>query len=214
VRTRPGPGPVTKVSQLCDGHFRAIGFVGIVNAMPRRHRDTADGIFHVYTHCVWASKSLFRDDIDRLAFKRELARTTAKSGWTCIGYCLMRSHYHLLVEVDAGVLPRAMHALNFRYACQFNVRHAMKGHVFGARYDSPRIRNEDELLRAYRYVMRNPVEAGLCAAPEDWAWSSYPGTIGLADPDEFVDPAAVLEAIGGETLDDARERLRRIVTEA
>ena len=84
------PGPVTKVSRLCDGHFRSTCCVGIVNAMPRRHRDTAAGTFHVYTHCVWASKSLFRDDIDRLAFKRELARATAKSGWTCIGYCLIR----------------------------------------------------------------------------------------------------------------------------
>lgn len=106
-----------------------------------------------------------------------------------------------------------MHALNFRYACQFNIRHAMKGHVFGARYDSPRIRNEKELLRAYRYLMRNPVEAGLCSTPEEWEWSSHATTIGLAEGEEFVDPTSVLEAIGGETIDDARERLRRFVAE-
>jgi REP element-mobilizing transposase RayT len=170
-------------------------------------------MFHVYTHCVWASQWLFRDDIDRLAFKRELARATAKAGWTCIGYCLMRSHYHLLVEVDAGVLPRAMHTLNFRYACQYNIRHAMRGHVFGARYDSPRIPDAEQLLRAYRYVMRNPVEKSLCSAPEDWEWSSHAGTIGLREAEEFVDATAVLVAIDGDTLDDARDRLRAYVAE-
>ena len=179
--------------------------------MSRRHRDTEPGLFHVYTHCVWASKWLFRDDIDRLAFKRELARTTAKSGWTCIGYCLMGTHYHLLVDVDAGVLPRAMHALNFRYACQYNIRHSMKGHVFGARYDERRINNEEQLLRAYRYVMRNPVEADVCSTPEEYPWSSHAATIGLGEAEDFVDATAVLDAIGGETLDNAQRRLREYV---
>jgi putative transposase len=179
--------------------------------MARRLRDTSPGIFHVYSHCVWASQWLFRDDVDRMAFLRELARTTAKSGWTCIGYCLMRSHYHLLVDVEAGVLPGAMQALKFRYACQYNLRYTMKGHVFGARYDSPRIRNDEQLLRAYRYVMRNPLEAGLCESPEDYVWSSHAGTIGVRPLDGFVDPTAVLAAVGAETLDAAREDLRAFV---
>jgi REP element-mobilizing transposase RayT len=169
------------------------------------------GIFHVYTHCVWASEWLFRDDVDRMAFKRELARTTAKSGWTCIGYCLMRTHYHLVVEVETGVLPSAMHALNFRYACQYNVRNGMRGHVFGARYDSPRIRDSEHLLRVYRYVMRNPVEAGLCARPEEWPWSSYAATVGLGQADAFVNASAVLELMDADVVEVAQERLRTYV---
>jgi REP element-mobilizing transposase RayT len=34
------------------------------------------------------------------------------------------------------------------------------------------IRNDEEHARCCRYVMNNPVKAGLCAAPEDWQWSS------------------------------------------
>ena len=38
------------------------------------------------------------------------------------------------------------------------------------------IRNNDEKARIRRYVRSNPVTAGLCAAPEDWQWSSaWPG---------------------------------------
>jgi putative transposase len=172
------------------------------------------GIFHVYAHSVWAANALFLDDIDRTTFLRELARAGAKVGWRCIGYCLMRSHYHLILEVDANALPAGMHALNFRYACSFNSRHGSKGHVFGARYDSPRIRNTDHLLGVYRYVMRNPAEAGECASPEDWTWSSYAAAIGLAKPASFVDPTIVLDAVGGDTHAAAVARLRRLVEES
>jgi hypothetical protein len=123
----------------------------------------------------------------------------------------MRTHYHLVVEVETGVLPSAMHALNFRYACQYNVRNGMRGHVFGARYDSPRIRDSEDLLRVYRYVMRNPVEAGLCARPEDWPWSSYAGSVGLGQVDTFVNASAVLELMDADVVEVAQERLRTYV---
>ena len=34
------------------------------------------------------------------------------------------------------------------------------------------IRNDEEQARCCRYVVNNPVKAGLCPAPEDWRWSS------------------------------------------
>ena len=34
------------------------------------------------------------------------------------------------------------------------------------------IRNQDEFLRVIRYIELNPVNAGLCSAPEQWVWSS------------------------------------------
>src|SRR5579859_5310765 len=101
--------------------------------MPRPPRDLAPGLFHVYTHAVWAADGLYRDDTDRLTFVRELARTTSRTGWRCLSFCLMGTHYHLILDVDAGVLAKGMHYLNFRYATHYNERHAMKGHVHGRR---------------------------------------------------------------------------------
>ena len=125
----------------------------------------------------------------------------------------MRSHYHLILEVDHGKLPVGMHSLNFRYACAFNSRYAGKGHVFSARYDSPRIRDDQHLLTIYKYVMRNPVKAGLCDVPEEWPWSSHAATLGLVERTSFVDSGAVLRLVGGKTLDDARRRLQVFVAE-
>jgi putative transposase len=144
--------------------------------MSRARRDLAAGLFHVYSHSVWAAE-LYRDDRDRMVFL-ELARAVDKAQWLCLGFCVLGTHYHLLLDVDDGALPVGMHSLNFRHAVAFNVRHRMKGHVLGARDDSVRIEDDDQLLATFRYVMQNPVEAGLVGRPEDWAWSSFAATIG------------------------------------
>lgn len=178
--------------------------------MPRPPRDLAPGIFHVYTHAVWAADALYRDDQDRLTFLRELARATASTGWRCLGFCLMGTHYHLILDVDAEVLSKGMHSLNFRYATYFNERHAMKGHVHGRRFDARRIRGNAGLRRVVKYVARNPLEAGLCEKPEDWRFSSYAGTIGLREQHSFVDDRLILECFDSSEA-YARVSLRNFV---
>ena len=167
----------------------------------------------MFTHCVWASDALYRDDVDRMLFVRELARAGAKAEWTLLEFCLMRSHFHLLVEVEDGALPLGMHSLNFRYAMAYNNRHAGRGHVMSARYGSRRLAEESALLTAFRYVARNPVEAGLCSTPTEWAWSSYAGTVGTAEPHSFVDASRVAGCYG-EPREIAIARLRAFVEDS
>jgi REP-associated tyrosine transposase len=181
--------------------------------MPRGPRDVEPGLFHVYAHAVWAADALFRDDEDRLTFLRELALATSRVGWTCVGYCLMTTHYHLVLDVANDMLPKGMHSLSFRYASSFNARHAMKGHVHGRRYGARRLTSEADLLGAFKYVARNPVEAMLCERPEQWHWSSYAATIGLATQHSFVDPRLVLSCFE-DPLEFARAGLRRFVEES
>ncbi|MBI3297387.1 MAG: hypothetical protein HYZ75_04445 [Elusimicrobia bacterium] len=57
------------------------------------------------------------------------------------------------------------------------------------------IRNETSLLRASRYVHRNPVEAGLVSKAEDWRWSSM-GIYAGRRAGEFLDKEPILRAIG------------------
>lgn len=140
---------------------------------------------------MYASPALYRDDLDRLEFLRHLGRTTSKLGWTCLGFCLMTTHYHLIVAVEDNVLPRAMHSLNLGYARAFNGRHALKGHVQFKPYGAKRIGGEGDLLTRYRYVVRNPVRAGLCKVAADWEWSSFGGTVGAAAPHSFIDDRRV-----------------------
>ncbi|HZT85172.1 MAG TPA: hypothetical protein VE984_07095 [Gaiellaceae bacterium] len=181
--------------------------------MPPRPRDASAGVFHVYTHCVWAAPALYRDDVDRLEFLRRLAEVTRTVGWTCIAYCLMRTHYHLIVRVDDGVLPRAMHRLNLAYARHHNGRHGLRGRTQFAPYGSRRLHDDAELALAFAYVANNPVRAGLCSAPAVWPWSSYGGTVGATALSTFVDPGEVVAVFAGSGI-DPRASLRAFVEAA
>ena len=181
--------------------------------MPPKPRDTSAGLFHVYTHCVWEASALFRDGVDRLEFLRRLAQVTRAAGWDCVAYCLMTTHYHLIVRVDDGVLPRAMRRLNLAYALHHNRRHGLRGHVQFARYGSRRLHDEVELAVAFAYVANNPVRAGLCSAPAAWPWSSYGGTVGATALASFVSPAEAIRAFDGRGI-DPRVGLRAFVEAA
>jgi hypothetical protein len=72
--------------------------------------------------------------------------------------------------------------LNGGFARWANIRHGRCDHLFGRRFGSREIVSESHLLEACRYVVLNPVRAGLVERPEDWIWSSYRSCVGLDYP--------------------------------
>jgi putative transposase len=122
----------------------------------------------------------------------------------------MTTHVHLVVEVEEMQLAQCMQQLNFRYASRFNSRHRRRGRVFGSPYGARRIEDDNQLLIVYRYVARNPLEAGMVAKPEDWPWSSFGAALGASSTFEFVNPAKVLACLGG-AREIAEARLRTFV---
>jgi REP element-mobilizing transposase RayT len=140
-----------------------------------------------------------------MAFLDELARVVRTFDWTCVGFCLMDTHYHLIVDVPDTSLPDGMQSLNFRYAVGFNRRYGLRGRTLFAPYGSRRIIGEADILGVFAYVMFNPVDAGLAETPAEWPWSSYAGTVGLAELHSFVDPTVVLDCFDGTPERKARQ---------
>jgi putative transposase len=180
--------------------------------VPRQPRTlVAGGTYHV-TARGNRRQAIFADDFDRRLFLRLLDDSVARFRWRCGAYCLLSNHFHLLVETprDPGDLVAGMRRLNGRYAQWFNDRHEVVGHPFQDRFGSKLIEREGHLLETLRYIVRNPVEAGLCTAPEDWRWSSYPATIGLAPCPELLSPDLALDLFSGD-LQRARGRFKSFV---
>ena len=63
---------------------------------------------------------------------------------------------------------------------------------------------ENYLLEVSRYIVLNPVRAGLVDSPEQWRWSSYRATVGLEAVLGFLLTDWLLEAVGGPHLKAAR----------
>lgn len=66
-----------------------------------------------------------------------------------------------------------MQLIQGRFAQAFNRRHGRTGHLFGERYGSVLIGDDAHLSTIVRYVVRNPVEAGLCGDPAEWRWGAH-----------------------------------------
>lgn len=107
-----------------------------------------------------------------------MTTTTRALSWSCLGYCLMDNHYHLLVRTPAPDLPVGMKRINERFTCGYNARHRERGHVFQGRYHAELLVRDSHLLEALRYVPLNPVRAGLCSDPVEYPWSSLATTLG------------------------------------
>jgi len=132
--------------------------------------------FHVTARAV-GREVLFRDDEDRSDFIAHLSRNTRALLWACHAYCLMTTHYHLVLETSRESLSQGMHRLNGLYAQRFNARHARRGHLFENRFQAYVIDTEDHLAAAIEYVLNNPVRAGLCESSDEWPWSGTGGTV-------------------------------------
>lgn len=141
------------------------------------------GVYHLIARGN-ARERIVRDDLDRRRFLDIVGQVVERFSWLCHAYCLMDNHYHLVVETPIPNLPRGMRQLNGSYAQFVNGRHGRCGHVFQSRYRSILVEKESHLLAVCRYVVLNPVRAGICAQPAEWPWSSYRATAGheLAEP--------------------------------
>jgi putative transposase len=121
---------------------------------------------------------IYRGDTDRQAFLSVFGAVCERFNWWAHAYCLMTNHYHLLVETPDGNLSKGMRQLNGVYTQRFNAEHGRCGHVFQGRYKAIIVQKEAYLTELSRYVVLNPVRAGMVARPEDWPWSSYRATLG------------------------------------
>jgi REP element-mobilizing transposase RayT len=177
--------------------------------MPRPHRvQIAGGLYHIATRSS-DKRAILRDDVDRERLLGLVERGCARSGWLCHDYCLLTTHYHLLVTTPKENLARGMQWLNGLYGATFNERHAAHGHVFGGRYSSTLVESDAHLLYLVSYLAMNPVLAGLCRDPAEWPWSSYPALIGRA-PAGFLHLEEVLRLFAFDP-DQARLRIEQYV---
>jgi len=149
--------------------------------MARPLRIEFDGAVYHLTSRGNGGDTVFRTDLDRKSFLDTLSHVTQGFNWVCHAYCLMGNHYHLLVETPDGNLSTGMRQLNGVFTQSFNKRHKRSGHVFQGRFKSIVIEKESHLLEVCRYVVLNPVRAGIVKKPENWRWSSYGATVGLVD---------------------------------
>jgi REP element-mobilizing transposase RayT len=166
-------------------------------------------------HCHVTSRgdrreAIYEDDEDRVAFLDVLGAVVTDFEWQCLAYCLMTNHYHLFVQTAHGNLSKGMRQLNGVFTQWSNRRHRRSGHLFQGRYKGILVDSDSYFREVSRYVVLNPVRAGMVADPADWPWSSYRATAGLESPPSWLAVDAVLAAFGRKRA-EVQEGYRRFV---
>jgi putative transposase len=158
-------------------------------------------------------QNIFRDDHDRAFFLDLLGNCVNRFAWILPSYVLMSNHFHLVTELTNESLSRGMQWLNGSYSQTFNRRHERVGHVFQGRFKAFLIEKEAYFLEVLRYVVLNPVRAGIVGRPEQYLWSSHRAVIGESAAPQWLAVDDVLAQFAPQR-ELARARYRHFVDAA
>ena len=101
-----------------------------------------------------------------------------------------------MIETPDANRAKSTRQLNGVYTPCFNRQHGCVGHVFQGRYKAILVDREPYLLELVRYVVLNPVRAGMVTTPEPWRWSSYHATAGQVHAPDWLATEWVLRQFG------------------
>ncbi|MEM7198826.1 MAG: transposase [Planctomycetota bacterium] len=140
--------------------------------MARRPRqDVPDSWHHVMNRGL-ARRSFFETREDHRFFLACVARAVRRGQIEVHAWCILTTHFHLLVRSPKGELSAAMRRVQNAYVRHFNRRRRRDGTLVRGRYLSKPVHSLRYRELLVRYIDANPVRAGLCADPRRYAWCS------------------------------------------
>jgi len=155
--------------------------------MPRIARVVVPGWAHHVVQRGVRSMRVFQSDEDRRLYLRLLHEESQKAGLDFIAWCLMDNHVHFLcVPTREDSLARAFKEGHRRYTRMVNLREGCTGHLWQERFHSYVVGDDAYLHAAIRYILLNPVVAGMAPRPEEWPWSSARFHLGLRNWDDLA----------------------------
>ena len=142
---------------------------------------------HVISRSIRSLK-LFNDLEDFSFFKESLLRAKQKSGFKIFHYCLMQTHFHLVVQMgDVKGFSFAVRDIKRDYVYKFHGKYKISGPIWRERYKSLLIENESYLYACGKYIEDNPVKAEMVKESINWEYSSA-RHYELRQDDDLIDP--------------------------
>ncbi len=93
-----------------------------------------------------------------------------------IAYCLMPDHVHLLTcVVEEGGSVKACIDSAKALSGHALTRLGLSAPIWQRSYFDRHVRGHEDVAEVVSYILRNPVEAGLCKSADDWPFSGFRG---------------------------------------
>ena len=149
--------------------------------------------FHIVNRGV-AGAAIVHDDLDRQRLLDTLGTAIEQTGTHVHAYCLMTTHYHLLVECEFAELSPVMKRFAQSYSQAFNARYQRYGPLFSGRFHAVPINDDIQLATVVRYIALNPTAIDRFDI-ESYPWSSHGVRATTAEPD-WLTPG-IVDRVGG-----------------
>lgn len=141
--------------------------------MPRIARGQLSGYAYHVINRGNGGAVIFHNPGDYRAFLDLLAIAKTKHPVKVLGFCLMPNHFHIVLQpMTGGALSPFMQWWLTSHVRRYHRHYGGRGHVWEGRFKSFPVQHDDHLLIVLRYVLRNPVRAGLIQRTRQWPWSS------------------------------------------
>lgn len=138
---------------------------------------------------------VFFDESDYRAYLRLVSEGAREARTAIWAYCLMPNHVHfVMVPKHEDGLRATFAEAHRQYTSRINAKLGATGHLWQGRFASVPMDGR-HLMAALRYVVMNPVRAGLVSRTGDWPWSSARACL-AASNDPLVDVCDVLALTG------------------
>ncbi|MCW8274649.1 transposase [Pseudomonas sp. PCH199] len=131
-------------------------------------RRSEPGRVYLLTAVTYERQPIFQDwRIGRLVVN-EFKRAQEAGNATSIAWVVMPDHFHWLAELHNGDLPKLMQATKSRCARAINQARGLCTSVWQKGYFDRALRREEDLKAAARYIIANPLRAGLVTQVGDY----------------------------------------------
>jgi REP element-mobilizing transposase RayT len=140
--------------------------------MPRKRRFDEAGAWHHIVNRGLARRPVFENRVDARYFLSRLAYAVRRGELEVHAFCLMTTHFHLLVRSPRALVSAAMRRIENDYVRRFNQQRRRDGALFRGRFFSRVVETEHYRRAVVRYIVGNLVEAGLAARPQQYEGGS------------------------------------------
>ena len=136
----------------------------------RLGRVSHPGGIYLVTTTTWNRARLFRDHDCARAVARLCHAERTWPGATCLAWVLMPDHWHGLIELHHGELASAVRRFKSFATKELNRRKRRHSPVWQKGFHDAGLRSDEDVRAAARYVVANPVRAGLVDRVNDYPY--------------------------------------------
>ncbi|MFJ4065232.1 REP-associated tyrosine transposase [Pseudomonas sp. NPDC089996] len=127
----------------------------------RQGRYSEPGRLYLLTTVTRNRNPLFSDLLFARVVISQLRQSDEEGSCRSLAWVLMPDHLHWLIELGSANLGNLMCAFKSRSSCALYKAGAERQHIWQPGFHDRALRREEDVKAAARYIIANPVRAGL-----------------------------------------------------